>query len=362
MKIYCRFLTLAIFCPLCLIPFNAVSASVLRGSVVEILDAGTITVKVDNRVIKVSLCTVTPPAKDSALAEIARLHLASLIKGNEVAIDVKGLEQDGRVAGIVKLAETDLGMQLVRDGAAAYNRTYENVLSEESRRLYEESEQAARREARGIWQPVPQSSTKQAGESNASESGSADSLRREGRKLNDEAYTLIQQQNYRAALPKCREAIRLDPNLAEAHKNLALIFCELGRYAEALPECQEAIRLKPDLDKSHNVMGKILFGLGDYEGSVKAYREAIRLNSRYAKAHFNLGVSLQALGQFKQALASYQEADALAPNQAVVQLNIGFVLYRLGQRVEARKLWKKVLTMGDPVAAMLAEGNLNSLP
>ncbi len=68
------------------------------------------------------------------------------------------------------------------------------------------------------------------------------------------------------------------------------------------------------------------------------------------------------MAQFKQALAAYQEADALAPNQPVVQLNMGLVLYRLGQRVEARRLWKKVLTMGDPVPAMLAEGNLNSLP
>jgi tetratricopeptide (TPR) repeat protein len=363
MKNYCRSLTLVIFCSVCLVPFHSVSAAVLRGSVVEVLDGSTITVNVDKRLIKVRLCTVTAPTKGDALAEIAAFHLASLIKGKQVEIDYKGLDQDGSIAGIVTLTDTDIGMQMVRDGAAKYNRAYDSVLPEQSRRLYEESEQAARREGRGIWQQVARSSGEQVDESNAHGSPKvAESPNQEARRLNDEAYTLIQQGNYRAALPKSRGAVRLDPNLAEAHKNLALVFCELGLYAEALPECREAIRLKPDLDKAHNVLGKILSGMRDYEGSVPAYQEAIRLNPRYAKAHYNLGVSLMELGQFKKALAAYQEADALAPNQPIVHLSTAVVLYKLGRRAEAQGLWKKVLTMGDPVAAMIAEANLSRLP
>lgn len=363
MKIYCRLLTLAIFCSLSLIPFHSVSAAVLRGSVVEVLDGGTITVNVDKRLIKVSLCTLTPPAKDDALAEVARLHLASFIEGKQIAIDCKGLDHDGTIAGIVMLADADIGMQMVRDGAAAYNRTYDNALPEQSRRLYEESEQAARREARGIWQPVAQSSAKPVSESKTSELPNvAESSKREARRLNDEAYALMGQGNYRAALPKCREAIRLDPNLPEAHKNLALVFCDLGRYAEALPECREAIRLKPDLDKSHFVLGKILLGMGDYEGCIQANQEAIRLNPRYAKAYFSLGVALRMLGQLEKALAAYQKADALVPNQPDLQLNTGVVLYGLGRKAEARELWKKALTTGDPMAAMLAERNLSLFP
>ncbi|HEY8186705.1 MAG TPA: tetratricopeptide repeat protein [Pyrinomonadaceae bacterium] len=363
MRNYRPFLALVVFSSVWFFPLNSVAAAVLRGSVVEVLDGGTITVNVDSRPIKVRLCTVKPPPKGDALAEIVASHLATLIKWKQVAIEYSGLDQDGSIAGIVTLNDADVGMQMVRDGAAMYNRAYENLLSEQSRRLYEESEQAARREARGVWQQVAPPLAKQGGESASGESPkAAESSRDEARRLNDEAYALIQQGNYMAALPKCREAIRLDRNLAEAHKNLALIFCDLGRYADALPECREAIRLAPDLDKAHNVLGKILFGMRDYEGSVQAYQQAVRLNPQYAKAHYNLGVSLMEMGQFKKALGAYQEADALAPNQPIVQLNIGWVLYKLGSRTEARRTWRKVLTMGDPATALRAEQNLSRLP
>jgi hypothetical protein len=46
----------------------------------------------------------------------------------------------------------DVGQQMIRDGVAWYDRTYEKDLSELERRLYEESEQAARTEHRGLWQ------------------------------------------------------------------------------------------------------------------------------------------------------------------------------------------------------------------
>ncbi len=360
MKNYSRFLALVIFYLTCFVPVHSVAAAVLWGSVVEVLDGATMMVDVDKRLIKVRLCTVTPPKKGDALAEIATSHLASMTKGKQIAIEYKGLDQDGSIAGIVTLGDADIGMQMVRDGAGAYNRAYDSVLPEQSRRLYEESEQAARREARGIWQQVARSSIQQVDESDAGGSPNvAESSNQEARRLNDEAYKLIQEGNYRAALPKCREALRLDPTVAEAHKNLGIVFWQLGNFAEALSECREAIRLEPDFDKAHNLLGTILFSIGNYERSVSAYEEAIRLNPKYAKAYYNLGVSLMEMGQWKKALDAYHKADVLAPHQPMVQLNTGFVLYKLGSRAEARELWKKVLTMDDPVSAMLAEGNLN---
>jgi len=362
MKISCRFLTLAIFCLLGLSSAHSVSAKPLWGSVVEVIDGNTISVSVDKRLVRVTLCTVTPPALHDPLAEIARQHLAAFIKGKMVAIEYRSMSDDGSIAGIVLLADADIGIQMVRDGAGAYNRGYANLLTAQSRTLYEESEKAARAEARGIWQPKAPSVANVVKVANGPEATDlAELAKREARRLSDEAHALIGQRNNLAALPRAREAVRLDPTLAEAHKNLALALCDLGRYLEALPEVREAIRLKPSLDKSHNVLGKILLGLLDYEGSLGPFREAIRLNPKYAKAYYNLGVSLTRLGRLKEALAVYREADIHAPNDPLVHFNTAWVLYDLGRRAEAREHWSKVMTMGDPVLALEAEGNLNLL-
>lgn len=359
MKKLNRFLSLLVVCLVCLLPFRPVYAGALYGSVIEVLDGATITVKVDNRLIKVRLCTVLAPKKDQAMAEIAKSHLASLLAGSQVLVAYKGLSADGSIDAVVTLNDVDMGMQMVRDGAASYNRAYDDVLSEQTRRLYAESEQAARTEARGIWQNAPALSAKEFVEPNVPAATSvAISPNEESQRLNHEAYLLVVQHNYKAALPKCREAIRLNPSNASAHKNLGIILAESGHPEQGLLELQEALRLNPDLYEAHNVVGNLLAGLGNYSAAIAEYEEAIRLYPKFAKAHYNLGVAFTWLKQYPKALVAYQEAQRLAPEQPVILINIGWVLYRMGKHAEGREYWKRVLTLGDQVAVLLAEENL----
>ena len=48
------------------------------------------------------------------------------------------------------------------------------------------------------------------------------------------------------AIRHYQEALRLEPERAEAHNNLGTIFYQQGRTGEAIREFQEALRLKPD--------------------------------------------------------------------------------------------------------------------
>jgi len=364
-----RFLGLLCIGLFCLISFRPASAATLVGSVVDVIDGDTFTVNVSNRPIKVRLCALTVPKKTQPFAEPARLHLALLLKGKQVSIEYKGLDRDGTIIGIVMVNDLDVGMQMIRDGAALFNRESEKDLPDQSRSLYEQSQQAARSEARGIWQnalasrelplepldlPNPESLAK--------------STNTQAKKLTAESYSLIWQGNYSAAMPRVREALRLDPKLAEAHRMLAIIYGAREHYEQALTEVEEAIRLKPDVPEAHNDLGIILFWMGNYERSIRACNEALRLNPRYAKAQFNVGVALMAQRDFKKALAAFYKAELFLTTQdglavkAATQVNIGLMLHFLGKTEEARQRWKKVLTMGDPGAAMLAEINLGNLP
>jgi len=269
------------------------SAISVHGEVAEVPDGSTISVKVDQRLIKIHLCGIANFNANDTFAPIAREHLLKLAYGKSVDVEFIGLlRQSSVVVGVAIVGTTDLGMQQSRDGAGTFDEKEGSQLPPQLTVLYQESERAARREARGIWQAVTASANEGDKPVTRVEENRPLSAQSEAKRINDEAYSLIMQSNYKAALPKVREALRLDSNLAEAHKNLALIFCDTGRPQDGILEIREAIRLKPDLDKSHNVMGKILFALGDYESSINEYIEAIRLNPKYTKAYFNLGVVL----------------------------------------------------------------------
>jgi endonuclease YncB( thermonuclease family)/thiol-disulfide isomerase/thioredoxin len=125
-------------------------ASLLRALVAEVTDGATLVVVSGNRRLNVVLRGVELP-RDAREAERARQHLASLALGREVTVEYTGLRGQS-IHGRVLCGGRDLGLQVVRDGAAFYDEGYDNALGAAERQLYAESEGAARAERRGVWQ------------------------------------------------------------------------------------------------------------------------------------------------------------------------------------------------------------------
>src|SRR5438445_13727327 len=57
------------------------------------------------------------------------------------------------------------------------------------------------------------------------------------------------------AIAAFESAIRLDPNSADSHFNLALALREKRDLKRAAKELQSAVRLKPDMVTAHNALG-----------------------------------------------------------------------------------------------------------
>lgn len=57
---------------------------------------------------------------------------------------------------------------------------------------------------------------------------------------------------WREAAFRWERALRIDPDNARIHNNLAVAYEGLGRFQEALREYQEAIRLDPDRKEIRN--------------------------------------------------------------------------------------------------------------
>jgi Staphylococcal nuclease homologue len=67
-------------------------------------------------------------------------------------VEYWGIAADGSLVGRVMLDKTDVGAQMIRDGAAWFDASNQGRLSVVDRDVYQQSEQAARSERRGLWQ------------------------------------------------------------------------------------------------------------------------------------------------------------------------------------------------------------------
>jgi len=135
-----------------------VKANTLQAIVVEVNDGKTITVENTGRRIKVVLKAAEAPEKDQPYGEVARMHLAGFVFNRQVTVEYTGLGAGALLIARVFCEDRDVGLQMIRDGVAWFDRNYESELGAQTQRLYADSEQAARSEHRGIWQdssPVP---------------------------------------------------------------------------------------------------------------------------------------------------------------------------------------------------------------
>jgi tetratricopeptide (TPR) repeat protein len=94
--------------------------------------------------------------------------------------------------------------------------------------------------------------------------------------------------DFQAAIPFFEEAIRVEPDFADAHSSLGGALQDLGKLDEAITECREAIRLNPNSADCHNNLGWALQEKGRFEEAIREYRKALELEPKDAHAHNNL--------------------------------------------------------------------------
>ena len=130
----------------------AVQASTLFGKVVEVNSGDVITIFNLNRPVRIRLLGVDAPEMDQVFGDVAKKHLADLVYDKAVLVEYAGIAADSSLTGRVLLGDTDVGAQMIRDGAAWVDPSNQHRLSATDREVYQQSEGAARSERRGLWQ------------------------------------------------------------------------------------------------------------------------------------------------------------------------------------------------------------------
>ena len=155
------------------------------------------------------------------------------------------------------------------------------------------------------------------------------------------------------------EALRLKPDLPEAHINLGILRLR-GDPAGAEAHFREALRLKPVSAEAHNNLGFVLIASGRFEEAAAHLKEAMRLQNGYVDAGYNLGRALQAMGRLEEAVAQYRDSLQLAPDSGEIHNALGLALQQLGRQEEAAVQFRHALRL-MPTSAEAAYNLANIL-
>ncbi len=166
--------------------------------------------------------------------------------------------------------------------------------------------------------------------------------------------------NIPKAIAFYEEAIARDPNYALAYAGLAQAYIILPFWAgvdrldassKAKDAALKALRLDPNLAEAHLALGKVLFFSEiDLAGALREYQRAIELQPNDATAHHWLGNdTLAALGRFEEAIAQGKRAVELDPLSTVINTDLGTTFYYAHRFDESARQLRKTLEI-DPTS------------
>jgi Flp pilus assembly protein TadD len=207
------------------------------------------------------------------------------------------------------------------------------------------------------------------------------------------ALLLSRQGEESASVSEFEKAIRLDPNLLEARRQLVSVFVIQQRWPQAVEQCRQILQREPDdaatrytLARSLNHSGQQeegkkemeqsqmlrkraqdrqeasqlqLSGIRDLRASqtqeaVSAFTSAVRLDDS-AINHMYLGIALARAGDVEKGRRELSAALQMEPQNARIRLNLGSVYLQRGEENRARTEIEKALEL-DP---WLAEAHNN---
>jgi tetratricopeptide (TPR) repeat protein/V8-like Glu-specific endopeptidase len=129
--------------------------------------------------------------------------------------------------------------------------------------------------------------------------------------------------DYKGAVADLTEAIRLNPNYADAYVYRGVVRYDFKDLQGAVADYNSALKINPNYAGAYFNRGNARKELKDLQGAVADYNSALKINPNYADAYVNRGNAHYELKNLQSAVADYTEAIRLNPNYAEAYNNRG---------------------------------------
>jgi TolB-like protein/Tfp pilus assembly protein PilF len=165
-------------------------------------------------------------------------------------------------------------------------------------------------------------------------------------------------ENSSKALADANTAIRLAPELAEAHYALANILRDSLEFSRADEEYRRALTLAPGNARLLAEYGGFATEIGQTEAGLAAARRAVVLDPLSPNAHGSLGWALMPARRFREAIDVLMDAKRLAPNSGFINAWLSFAYYALGDFPSAHRACESADESNKPICLALTDEKL----
>lgn len=145
-------------------------------------------------------------------------------------------------------------------------------------------------------------------------------------------------------LKVCLKELQKNPNDADIHNKLGLIYSRRNLFYEAKREYETAIGLAPKKAEAYFNLGVLYQDVHTHDKAAEMYEKAIAVLPQYDKAHFNLGIAYYKTGRVEECISEYKRVIELNPEYVDAFVNLGIAFFVKGSYSEAIGVLKKALS------------------
>ncbi len=147
----------------------------------------------------------------------------------------------------------------------------------------------------------------------------------------------VKGQNLPMAQQAFTKAVELQPKFSKAYNNRGLMFIAMKEYAQAINDFDQAIQHESGYVDAHNNRGYAYLEQSNYEKAVENFTAAITNDPVYVKGYNNRGFALMKMGDAEKAVADFTKAIELSPEVVKHYMHRRDAWLAMGNQAEADK-------------------------